>query len=268
MPPGPAAPLIANKVAAAKARRILQKADAKTTPRPAPPKRQGETWRGPRSRPAASSSASTSARPPTTSSPSKGTTRSRSSAGRSRGRRQVKRLAKRVIDLNAEEEALSSQIGELAAAVPEVGILRTIPGVGRVCGAVIAAEIGDVFRFKDSAHLATYAGLSPVRRQSSASVNKKRKRKGGNRRLKNAFMQSADSARHHEPWAREYYDRKRREGRKRKQALLALARRRVDVVYAMLSHLLRAEDEGGLARHAGYFAEAASIIRAAGASMP
>lgn len=149
---------------------------------------------------------------------------------------QVKRLARRVIDLNAEEEALSSQIGELAAAVPEVGILRTVPGVGRVCGAVIAAEIGDVSRFKDSAHLATYAGLSPVRRQSSASVNKRKRRKGGNRRLKNALVRSADSARHHEPWAREYYDRKRREGRKHKQALLALARRRVDVVYAMLSN--------------------------------
>ena len=149
---------------------------------------------------------------------------------------QVKRLAKRVIELNAEEEGLNSQIEELAAAVPEVGILRTISGVGRVYGAVIAAEIGDISRFKDSAHLATYAGLSPVRKKSSVSVNKKKKRKGGNRRLKNALIQSVDRARYHEPWAQEYYDRKRREGRKHKQALFALARRRVDVVYAMLSN--------------------------------
>lgn len=67
-------------------------------------------------------------------------------------------------------------------------------------------------------------------------MSKRRRRKGVNRRLKNALVRSVDCARCCEPWARDYYDKKRREGRKHKQALVALARRRVDVVYAMLSN--------------------------------
>lgn len=36
------------------------------------------------------------------------------------------------------------------------------------------------------------------------------------------------------PASRAYYDRKRREGKSHKQALLALARRRINVLWAML----------------------------------
>ena len=149
---------------------------------------------------------------------------------------QIKKLAKRVIELNEEEDSYNAQIEALSASVPEVGILRTMPGVGRVYGATIAAEIGDIARFKDSAHLATYAGLSPVRKKSGSSLDQKKKRKGGNRRLKNAIVQSSDKARSCEDWAEEYYQRKRGEGKKHRQALFALARRRVDAIYAMLSH--------------------------------
>ena len=38
----------------------------------------------------------------------------------------------------------------------------------------------------------------------------------------------------HDPTSRAYYDRKRAEGKKHNAALICLARRRVDVIYAML----------------------------------
>jgi hypothetical protein len=38
----------------------------------------------------------------------------------------------------------------------------------------------------------------------------------------------------HDPLSRAYYDRKRAEGKKHNAALICLARRRSDVVYAML----------------------------------
>ena len=75
-----------------------------------------------------------------------------------------------------------------------------------------------------------------MRKKSGSSLDQKKKRKGGNRRLKNALIQSVDRARSCEDWAEEYYQRKRREGKKHKQALFALARRRVDAIYAMLSN--------------------------------
>ena len=59
-----------------------------------------------------------------------------------------------------------------------------------VCGAD-RVEIGDIGRFRDSNHLASYAGVAPRKEESGTSVHKRRKRKGGNRRLKNALMQSS-----------------------------------------------------------------------------
>lgn len=150
----------------------------------------------------------------------------------------IKKLAARIIELNKEIKELEAKINELAPQLPEVAILESMPGVGPVFAAVIASEIGDIARFKDSAHLATYAGLAPVRKKSGDSVNQKKKRKTGNRHLKNALYESANKGRHatKEPWMQEYYERKRSEGKTHKQAIHALARRRVDVVYAMLSN--------------------------------
>ena len=150
--------------------------------------------------------------------------------------RQIRRLAARVVELCEEISDIEDDIERLSAQIPEVGVLRSIPGVGPVYGAAIAAEIGDIGRFKDSAHLAAYAGLAPVRKESGSSLKKRRKRKGGNRRLKNAMVQSSQAAAVHEERARKYYEKKRGEGKKHGQALMALARRRVDLVYAMLTN--------------------------------
>jgi hypothetical protein len=56
----------------------------------------------------------------------------------------------------------------------------------------------------------------------------------GNRRLKNAMFLAAFASLRHTP-SRTYYDRKRAQGKRHNQAVLCLARRRVDVLHAMLS---------------------------------
>ena len=109
-------------------------------------------------------------------------------------------------------------------------------GIGDVYAAVIAVEIGDISRFPDASHLASYGGVAPVREESGTSVRRSKKRKGGNRRLKNALIQSAQSAVTHDERSRSYYEKKRAEGKGHKQALRALARRRVDVIYALLAN--------------------------------
>ena len=50
------------------------------------------------------------------------------------------------------------------------------------------------------------------------------------------MVQSSQAAAVHEERARKYYEKKRGEGKKHGQALMALARRRVDLVYAMLTN--------------------------------
>jgi transposase len=82
--------------------------------------------------------------------------------------------------------------------------------------------------------LAAYAGLVPAARDSGKRVGNHRKGRGGNRVLKRVFYQSAFSSMRAVPESRAFYDRKRREGKRHAQAVIALARRRVNVLWAML----------------------------------
>jgi transposase len=58
--------------------------------------------------------------------------------------------------------------------------------------------------------------------------------RGGNKSLKFVFYQSAFASLRSSSESGAFYDRKRAEGKKHTQALIALARRRVNVLWAML----------------------------------
>ena len=81
--------------------------------------------------------------------------------------------------------------------------------------------------------LAAAAGVVPVLR-ASWKISYQRRARKGNRALKRVFYRSAFCAlSSHEP-SQEYYRRKRAEGKGSQQAIIALARRRVNVLWAML----------------------------------
>lgn len=78
-----------------------------------------------------------------------------------------------------------------------------------------------------------YAGLAPVTRRSGSSIRGEHPPRGGNKNLKRAFFLAAFAALA-DPVSRAYYDRKRAEGKRHNAALICLARRRCDVLFAML----------------------------------
>ena len=61
-----------------------------------------------------------------------------------------------------------------------------------------------------------------------------RKPRGGNHRLKNALFTAAFVAAKHDPEARAYYQRKRSEGKRHDAAVICVARRRCNIILAML----------------------------------
>jgi len=107
-----------------------------------------------------------------------------------------------------------------------------MPGVGFRTAARIITEVSGK-QFASAAHLAAYAGLAPVTRRSGTSIRGEHGARGGNKRLKRVLYLSAFAALR-DPVSRTYYDRKRAERKSHQQALLALARRRCDVLFAML----------------------------------
>jgi transposase len=149
---------------------------------------------------------------------------------------EIKRLARRLIELEALEKKYNVAIKTRTDTMPEVALLKSMPGMGDILAASAVAEIGDITRFRNADHLASYAGVAPVKRESGKSVKGSRKPRGGNRNLKGTLTKYAQIACIHDPAAKAYYDKKRSQGKTHSQALLCLARRRLEVIYAMLSN--------------------------------
>ena len=148
-----------------------------------------------------------------------------------------------VADLLGDLERISTRRGELAKQIEEAflshplgQVLVTLCGFGPRTGARTLAEIGDPARFANGSRLAAYAGLSPTDWRSGRSINGAFQHRGGNHRLKNAMFLAAFVATQHDPDARAYYQRKRDEGKKHNAAVICVARRRCDLIHAMLTN--------------------------------
>lgn len=146
----------------------------------------------------------------------------------------VAELAGEVLALKERIEALDKELRQRFFARPEAQIITSLPGMGMVLGAEFLVSVRDLCAFESADKLAAYAGLVPAANDSGKRTGNDRRMRGGNKVLKRAFYQSAFASLRNSPNSRAFYDRKRAEGKKHTQALIALARRRVNVLWAML----------------------------------
>ncbi|WP_243789484.1 IS110 family transposase [Saccharopolyspora gloriosae] len=148
------------------------------------------------------------------------------------------RLAESLKTVLEQRKALATEVEGILDAHPLAEVLTSMPGIGVRTAARILLEVGDASAFASSAHLAAYAGIAPVTRRSGSSIRGEHPARTGNRKLKRAFFLAAFAALS-DPTSRTYYDRKRAEGKKHNAALICLARRRCDVIFAMLRNKTR-----------------------------
>ena len=129
------------------------------------------------------------------------------------------------------------QVEKLLEDHPLLTVLTSMPGIGvRTASNILLGIGGDIANFKSSAHLAAYAGISPVTGQSGTSIKGERPSRRGNKRLKNALWQTAFVASTKHPPSVADYKRKREQGKHHNAAIICLARRRCDVIYSMLKN--------------------------------
>nr|P19834.1 RecName: Full=Insertion element IS116 uncharacterized 44.8 kDa protein [Streptomyces clavuligerus]AAA26773.1 integrase/transposase [Streptomyces clavuligerus] len=152
-----------------------------------------------------------------------------------------KRATKLVCDLAHQLLALDERIKDNDREIRETfrtddraEIIESMPGMGPVLGAEFVAIVGDLSGYKDAGRLASHAGLAPVPRDSGRRTGNYHRPQRYNRRLRWLFYMSAQTAMMRPGPSRDYYLKKRGEGLLHTQALLSLARRRVDVLWAML----------------------------------
>jgi transposase len=145
----------------------------------------------------------------------------------------IRELAHEILAVRTRLAELEDQIEQAQDANPDATLIRSLPGMGVALTAEFLAEAGGLHRFPTPDALASAAGVAPVLQQSGKMLYLRRSY-AGNRALKRVFYQSAFCVIQNDPLSRAYYDRKRKEGKRHHQALIALARRRINVLHAML----------------------------------
>jgi transposase len=179
------------------------------------------------------------------------TVRPRDLPGRTR-----RRLA---VDLVVELEAVDRKLKELTKrlrleVLASGSHLMDIFGIGPAGAARILADVGDVARFPDRAHFASWTGTAPID-ASSGEHTRHRLSRAGNRRLNHVLYMTGIVQMRHDTDGRAYYRRKLAESKTPMEAMRCLRRRLSDVVYRQLvtdaTARTASQDQAGPGGHPG-----------------
>jgi transposase len=116
---------------------------------------------------------------------------------------------------------------------PEISILDSIPGFGKIFAALATLEIADINRFCTQAKFASYCCLIPSTYASGGKVFHGNLIPTGNKWLKYLFIDAAWSSIKSSPYCRQYFNKiKERKGWS--TAIVALARRLSNIAFLCL----------------------------------
>jgi transposase len=143
---------------------------------------------------------------------------------------------------------LEDEIDALAKSIEEYKIIQSIPGIGEKIAATIISEIGEIDRFNHPKKLIAFAGIDPSVFESGTfkgTLNRITKR--GSSRLRHALYmavkcairdcrkkKTTDEIIPRNKRLREFYDKKREEGKPFKVAVIACANKLLHWIYALL----------------------------------
>ena len=141
-------------------------------------------------------------------------------------------LLSELVTLDKKIGAIEAEVRALVRSTPTG--LPKIYGVGPVITALTLGEVGDIARFADRNHFASYNGTAPDDKGSAGNpahcVNIK-----GNRKLNHAIhMIAITQIRNRNSPGRAYYERKLAQSKTKKEALRALKRKISAVIYRQL----------------------------------
>jgi transposase len=142
-------------------------------------------------------------------------------------------LVKQLLVVIAEIASYDEAISTLFLTHNDQQLWRSLPRAGKRLAPRLLAEWGDNrSRYADATSVQTLAGTAPVPFQSG-NYAKAHKRFACVKPLRNALHQFAWQSTQQEAWARDYYQRKRAEGKTHSMAVRALANVWVRIIYRM-----------------------------------
>jgi transposase len=147
-----------------------------------------------------------------------------------------KRIARELLaDVRRLDHQVKTASQLICQAVREHGTtLPQVYGVGPVLAAKLVGHAGDIARFPDRDHFASYTGTAPVE-ASSGDVRRHRLNRGGDRQLNTALHLIAVCQIRDPGPGQVYYQRKLAEAKTPEEARRSLKRHLANVVYSHLS---------------------------------
>jgi transposase len=156
--------------------------------------------------------------------------RPRDAAGKAR-RRVAAELA---FDLERVYKRTKQADKELRALLVETGTgLMDLHGIGPTGAARLLVEVADITRFPDRNHFASWTGTAPVEASSGDHVRHRLSR-GGNRQINRVLHTMATVQLPNPGTGRDYYDRKKADGKNSMEAMRCLKRRLSDLAYRQM----------------------------------
>ena len=128
----------------------------------------------------------------------------------------------------ARKKAANKELTELINSTGTT--LLDLHGIGPSGAARLLVEVGDITRFPDRDHFASWNGTAPIDASSGDQVRHRLSRKG-NRQINRVVHIMATVQLRNETEGRAYYDRRKSEGKTSMEAMRALKRRLSNIVY-------------------------------------
>ena len=146
----------------------------------------------------------------------------------------IAELAASLLQLDQRIHGLDQQIAATFRRHHQAMIIESMPGFGPILGAQLLVAAGDLRGYPSAGHLAAAAGLVPVPNDSGRRSGNLHKPRRYSRPLRHVFYLSAQTSMMRAGPNRAYYRKKRAGGHTHAQAVITLARRRIDVLWALL----------------------------------
>jgi transposase len=153
--------------------------------------------------------------------------RPRDAAGKTR-RRVAAELVSDLERIYKRRKAADKELIELVEATGTS--LLDLQGIGPSGAARLLVEVGDITRFPDRNHFASWNGTAPIDASSGDQIRHRLSR-AGNRQLNRTLHIMATVQLRNPTEGRAYYDRKKAAGKTSMEAMRALKRRLSDIVY-------------------------------------
>ena len=142
-------------------------------------------------------------------------------------------LLKQIELIDEQRQQVETEISYLMESISQY--ITTIPGIGLVTGAMILSEIGDVHRFPGSKQLVAYAGIDAAVVKTGQFVgNEMHMSKRGSHYLRNALWHASLGSILHNSEMKQYYEKKRAEGKPHGVAMGAVCNKMLRLIYTIL----------------------------------